>query len=470
MAPTKTSIASQRMPATFHLRRFREPLLNIIVVLLVCLGLLQCCLIFTAIHGRATQADFSTYYLTAKEISVHSNPYTADFLPSIEHQGYNTGGVTHATDPPTFVMLIAPLARVSINRAFWLWSALNAICLAVSAYLLFGAGSGLAARTRWMLIAIVVWYPAVAGNLFFAQSKLQTLLFLTLMLSLMKAGRDGTAGIAFGLAILLRVFPLAILGYVLLYRRWRLLVFTATTCASGTLITILVLGIADTRSFTHGIATLTDQRWASMAQDLSINGFISRVFWTFSPPGQSGLIDILRPAVVACVSFVILWMTVRATLAFVEIQDRDWRLFSLWVVTSVFLSPISWLHYEVIFLILFAELAAAVGHSRVSRRAIAMGLANWLFALLWAGGVDEYAIHARTWWQHIVAEFGFFSMLSAYLSAYWLAIDQPGAISIATRAIPIAIWRRVTNTDMPGACRILMPPHSSSTAVPSTGC
>ena len=441
---TRSGGIARRTLAVVNLQRFREPLLDVGSALIVCLGLLQCFLIFNSMHGRATQTDFSTYYLTAKAVAGHRNPYTDDFVPAIERLGYDTGGVTHATDPPTFVMMIAPLSRLSIDRAFWLWSLISAICLAVSAYLLFGPGSGLPIRTELILISLVMCYPPVAANLFFGQSKLQTLMLLTLMLALMKAHRDGAAGIALALAILLRIFPLAMIGYVVLLRRWRLLIFATAGCAIGALFTLLVLGSADTLSFTRGIATLTDQHWASLPQDLSTSGFISRVFLAISPTSESGLTHFVRRGAVVCARLVFVLLTVRATLAFAPTQDRDWRLFSLWVIASVLLSPISWLHYEVIFLILFGQLAVAASHGRASRRSIAMAVTNCLLALVWAGGGDVYAIHPRAWWQQIIGEFGFFSMLAAYISAYWFATDEADAVQLPFRAVPAEIWRRLT--------------------------
>ena len=43
------------------------------------------------------------------------------------------------------------------------------------------------------------------------------------------------------------------------------------------------------------------------------------------------------------------------------------------------------------------------------------------------------------WWEYVAFsanEFGFFSMLAADLSAYWLAADQPAAVSVPLLSMP----------------------------------
>ena len=53
------------------------------------------------------------------------------------------------------------------------------------------------------------------------------------------------------------------------------------------------------------------------------------------------------------------------------------------------------------------------------------------------------------WWEYVslsANELGFLSMLTAYLSAYWLATDQPAAAPIPLLSLPGAIWQRLAAT------------------------
>ena len=112
-------------------------------------------------------------------------------------------------------------------------------------------------------------------------------------------------------------------------------------------------------------------------------------------------------------------------------EDPDYRLFSLWVATAVILLPIAWDYDLVLMLVPFSQLAIVAARHEASRRAIAMAIVSYLLLI---------------WWEYVALsanEFGFFSMLTAYLSAYWLATDQPDAVSIPPLSLPAAIFYRL---------------------------
>jgi hypothetical protein len=127
---------------------------------------------------------------------------------------------------------------------------------------------------------------------------------------------------------------------------------------------------------------------------------------------------------------VILITTIRATLA-ADKQDTDSCLFALWVATSIFVLPVAWDYDLVMMLIPFSQLAVVAARGTASRRAIAMAALSYALLFWW-----EYVAHSAN-------EFGFVAMLSAYLSAYWLAVDQPGAVRLPIRAMPAELWRRL---------------------------
>ena len=428
-------------------KRLRTALLKTEIALVTCLALLQCVLMFKALHGRATQRDFTVYYLSAKALDSHLNPYMVDFSPTVEKLGYDTGGVTHATDPPTFVLMLAPLAHLPIERAFWAWTAINALCFAVSIFLLFGPYSQVSPYAAWALAPLFVWYPPISGHFFFGQSKMPLLLMLSLMMRLMDWGLEGAAGIALAFAILTRAFPVVIIGYLMLQRRWRTLAYTAISLAAGGILTLVLLGPTDTLSFTRGISTLTHDHWAAMVQNLSLNAFILRIFWVAAAGQPYGLIDQIRRLTVICANLVVLWLTVRATLSSPTREDPDWRLLSLWIATSVILSPIAWFYYEVLFLILFAQLAAAASHGRVSRRALAMAAASCFIILAWVCFFTEIGGDAPTWPQRLLREGGFFSMVAAYVAAYWFAMDRVDAAPVPLLGLPVMAYRRLVGAE-----------------------
>ena len=59
---------------------------------------------------RATRWDFSIYYLSVTLLHEGHDPYSTDFGPLAARLGLEAGEIRHATDPPTFLLLMEPLA------------------------------------------------------------------------------------------------------------------------------------------------------------------------------------------------------------------------------------------------------------------------------------------------------------------------------------------------------------------------
>jgi hypothetical protein len=379
------------------------------------------------------------YYLSAKAIEAHLDPYSVDFTPTIRWLGWDTGGMTHATDPPTFLLMIAPLAHFSLQTAFWIWTALNAACLALSIFFLFGPGSGIPSRAVWILVPLLTFFIPLRVHFSVGQSKLPVLLLLVLAMRLMQSKRDGAAGLTLSAAILTRIFPVVLLAYVVLQRRWRMLVYAFAGLLTGGSVTAVVLGIENCLGFAHGMATLTNH-WTTMPQDLATNAFISRLFWHFFGKYPSTPIDQLRELAIAGADFLLVGFTVLATLASPRsvarsiagltvatssFEDPDWKLFSLWIVTSVLLSPIAWIYYQVLYIVLFARIASAASAGRASRRAVIMTLVCIATMYVWILIGIDYSNQTNLWWKYVLSEFGFLSMLTGYIAAYWFATDDP---------------------------------------------
>ena len=121
----------------------------------------------------------------------------------------------------------------------------------------------------------------------------------------------------------------------------------------------------------------------------------------------------------------------RATLMVPAQEDSGSRLFSLWVATAIFLLPEAYDHDLTLMLIPFTQLAVVGARGEASRRAITMAVLSYAVLL---------------WWEYIslsTNELGFFAMLTAYLSAYWLAVDRPGTVTVPLRVLLSAIWQRI---------------------------
>jgi Glycosyltransferase family 87 len=274
------------------------------------------------------------------------------------------------------------------------------------------------------------------------------LLMLVLMMRWMTLGHDAAAGLILGVAVVIRGFPLLMVGYLLLRKRWRVIAYTGLGIAIGGLLTVAILGLAQTLSFSNGLRFVTQPRFLALPINVSLGAFVSRMYWYVCDPHgtlfsrlslyaaspQSGFSNLIRQILVAAAEISLLAVTVKATLKNRGGIDSDWRAFSLWVVTAVMLSPTAWVHYLVLMLIPFVSMAIAAQRGRANHRAIWMAVASFLLISLSTSGRTAFGAHARGGLPIMIAEGSFVALMMAYLSAYWFAADNlPNAIDLAPR-------------------------------------
>jgi hypothetical protein len=371
---------------------------------------------------RSFPCDFCSFYSSDLALRAGVNPYKAD-LPAIERQLGTSSRIPHATEPPTQLLLFEPFTWFSLHTAYWMWIALNLLALTVSLGLLLGPRSGLNYQSAWILAALAILYTPVAIHFESSQNKFFTLLKLVLMMRCMEDGYDGSAGLLLALAGLTRMFPFVLGGYLLIRRRWRVLIYAAAGSVLFGAITVAFMGAANSLSFLNLAVATSHPSW-----DLDYNAssvtFVSRIFWHSGFSGPA--FEMLRTTAVVISVVLVLALSALATLKQPIAQDHDWRAFSLWIITSVMLFPSSKRYYLVIMLIPFAAIAAAAAHRRASRRAIAMAAASYVLirypgqqALL-LGLLGSHIVGVRA-----VLESAFFPLLAAYISIYWLVTDEP---------------------------------------------
>jgi alpha-1,2-mannosyltransferase len=331
-------------------------------------------LMLAELPSRYGQVDFSVYYLSGYLLRNGENPYTSDLTRLGARLGMDTHEIPRATDPPTFLAIVEPLTLMPLKPAYWTWQLLNVLALAASLWMLLGRQSGLRAEAGIAMAALAVMHPAVVNHFFFAQNKVQILLLLVLTMRSLEMRRDGAAGLALALACLMRIFPLLIVGYLLIERRWRALIFTLAGLIGGLLVTCVVVGFPIVLSFVNAIDVLTATRWLHYDTNIALAAFVSRLYWSRFGENPAAQIEMLRHATIAAVSFAILGCTCFATLRHAPEKDRDSRLYSLWVATAIVLSPTAWIHYMVLLLIPFARIFTSASRNRV---AIALGFASY---------------------------------------------------------------------------------------------
>jgi alpha-1,2-mannosyltransferase len=241
--------------------------------------------------------DFSHYYVSALMMRQGIDPYTTNMKPLAESLGLGGLDFSNATYTPTFLLLFEPLTLLIPLAAYWVWIAITMAFLAMSLYLLLD-GLPRDYRLRLSLVGLVILYPPITDNFFYAQSQIMLLFLFTLFMRGLGSGRHAFAGAIVGLAGLLRVFPLVLVGYLVVRRRWKATFYAGLVLVGGGLLTLALVGVGRSLNFVTVVPFLTSQHWLGRATNISLRSMISRIFWysvSIRMEPRAAVVAYLRP-------------------------------------------------------------------------------------------------------------------------------------------------------------------------------
>ncbi len=389
-------------------------------------------------RGRANQIDFSHYYVSALAMRQGIDPYVTDLTPLATSLGLDVAEMNHATYPPTFVLCFEPLTLLSPLSAYWLWIAMNVLFLATALYLLLD-GFPRDTKLRLSLVGLAILYTPVTYHFYYAPTSILILLLLILFMRWLKSERCALAGYMLALAVLLKVFPAILIGYLLLRRQGKAIVYTGLGLFVGGAVTLTLAGVERSLHFFQVLPFLTSPLWLSRTGNMALGAMVSRLFWFSAGLGGPG-VEFARRVAVVMAELAILALTVRATLASSRLSDNgDERVIALWVVTAILLSPTAWIHYLVLLLIPFALLVRQRLRGEASLRATRLGLASYLITEVLVVVVSAVSLGFRETakWAPLAAMVGWsLSLLLAYAAAYFLAVDTMHTPVAATGRTP----------------------------------
>jgi hypothetical protein len=391
-------------------------------------------ILIAALPARANKWDYSIYYSSALAMREGMNPYTTNLTPLAHSLGFDLGKINHATDPPTFVMCFVPLTLLAPRPGFYVWTAINAASFLLALVLLFRWTPALSRDGALALAAVTILFPPVLDHLVFGQNKMLVLLIFVLMLRWMERGRDGAAGLMLAFATLLRAFPLLLVGYLILMKRWRVVAYTIAGLAIGGALTIALAGIGTTLSFVLAPTYLTEQWRQALPGNIAIGPTVARMFWYFFGMHLGTALQWAAKAASLAAELALLAFTIKVTVSRPRDDDPDGRLFILWIMTAILISPTSWFYYLVLLTIPMVKLSAAAANNRTSARALWVGVACYTVAWLYFTLVD---MHSQTLALHpdaLVWRLGASPVaLLGYLSLYWFASDFGSVGQASTR-------------------------------------
>jgi hypothetical protein len=403
----------------------RHPLM---VAFLSVAALIQVYRVGMALPGRIHEEDFADYYAAATIMRQGENPYRTSLgtvgprlgLHSKGHHGDDT-----IPETPAFLLGLKALGALPLTQAYWTWIAINFAALLASFYLLLGPGSGLRPVDAWLMAALALIYPPTIQLFMTAQSQALVILAFALTTRWLAEGHDAAAGLMLAAAAVLRGYP-ALLGlYLLFMRKGRALAFMIAGGVVGLIACMILMGWRVVLDFPLGLAAAAgDRTLFRVAFNLSPRSFVWRLFYYLNGLHLSPAGDRLATAAGYGASMAFLAFTVRATLQHKPGADRDWRFFSLWVVTSIMVLPFAWLNYATMLFVAFALLAAAGVRNRASARAKYAAMVSYFLSLFAFGGLLFLKPNFPIICFVLVGESKSAALMAGYLSAYWFAVDE----------------------------------------------
>jgi hypothetical protein len=373
--------------------------------------------------------DFRPYYVGSLALRRGINPYDGDFETVFTEAGRPLGSLSawERTEPlldtPAWLVFFEPFTFLKPATAYWAWATFDMLCLAAALFVLI-SDIGPPGADGWTIAALMLLYPPISINFWFAQSEVFLLLIFVLALRALRRRHDGAAGVILAAAALLRAYPLGMLGYLIARRNWRATGYCLATCVIGSALAVAFLGFQPVVSFarlavpisgTHSVPSGLLRHPAN----LNLGSFVQLVFGYRSWAFAAGLVIEL---LLAGLAFAIT----------AKIEDDHYGCgFSLWIVVITLLSPVAWPQFLVCIVPLYVGIAAANHKRRLARRVLNFAGASYLAAMFMGGPLGflsqglarAVAGHAHASYV-LPAEAAFISLVCACLAALWMTVSE----------------------------------------------
>lgn len=383
---------------------------------------------FLTLWGRAYHNDFDVFYSAAIAYRHGLNPYTVDLTAIGQRLGFHLGPLRHSTDTPFALLLFLPFSFAAVPSAHTIWIAVNFAAFAAALFLLLAPRfSGLDLRMALVIAAFAVLYAPVTEDFLFSQRQTVILLALVLVMRALQRRREAAAGLLLSLAVAYRAFPILMAGYFVIRRQWRVLIYMGCGLALIGAVTVAMLGLPVCIGYVSGMRFAATAFWQDPA-NVSLHGFLDRFFFYAGGPAPGAPLRMLHFVSIVSAEIVILALTVWPTYRRRLRPDLDRPTYALWVAASIILSPLSWIHYLVLLLIPFAEIAASGQRHECSSRAAWAALASYLIVSL-SRLLRKPVVGAVLWNQGVkfLAEGSILALMLGFFAVLWLATDAIGS-------------------------------------------
>ena len=274
--------------------------------------------------------------------------------------------------PPVAAVLLLPVTLLPLGAAKMAFLLLNLVAQFAAIAILFADRAPPQRRVLtvagWVLVLAL--FPFFWG-LYLGQANSLVFLACALALRQVRRGDQLGGGALIAVAALLKVFPVVLLGLLLLKRQYRAVAASVATMAVLSLLSLPVVGLSTFRRFFTEVIPEITSRVEPFVRNQGISGTLHRLLTdnpyvrplVDSPALARALGTVLSLVVVALV----VWGTRRVALD--RTAPRRFALeWGIWLAAAVLVSSISWEHYSVFLLFTWLPLGELLLTSDLGRR------------------------------------------------------------------------------------------------------
>jgi cytochrome c oxidase subunit IV len=230
--------------------------------------------------------DFPAFY-TAAHLVTHGGGhliYDTAAMAAAESEiaGHPVGGtgVLAYFNPPFFALAMAPLAWMSMDRAFQVWTIVSLALLAANAWMLWRIGATLSQPSRWLLVAGFLTLVPVSYGLQQGQFSLILATSWGATLLLLRNGHERWSGVALAPLLIKPELLLPVAAYLLWKRRWRVFSTLLPLTLAAVVISIVVVGPSSALAYPAYLSDSTRWDGAGVTSRLmfSWNGIVAMLW------------------------------------------------------------------------------------------------------------------------------------------------------------------------------------------------
>jgi hypothetical protein len=233
-------------------------------------------------RAQIENSDFVNFYVGASIVHRGDGAklYQQDTQRAVLRSVLQRDSIQYFLHPPFEAAALAPLASLSFERAFVVWTAINVAVLALLPLVLMPCIPLVARRPYVGLIGFFFLPVLVALTL--GQDSILLLFIISLAYLLMDKKMDLAAGLVLALASIKFQYLIVLIPLLLMSRKWRLVAGIGLGCASLAAVSTYVIswrGFENYFGFVRAIDTLAGPGAPNPALMVNVRGFLAGTGW-----------------------------------------------------------------------------------------------------------------------------------------------------------------------------------------------